>query len=133
MDGNEVTLEYPKMLYLHPVDKTQEHKFVTVANCEEEKEAVGKGYKLEPHVPVPADVKDYEQVAYEEAPGSGSQRWYGEGTDWAHTSGAGLTDDTTANQPTHDPAIVAQKADSPKDILEDQHMNDKPDGGKIEN
>lgn len=44
-------LEYPKMVYLHPVDKTKEHSFLVV-NSEEEKDvAIDKGYNLDPHIP----------------------------------------------------------------------------------
>lgn len=33
--------------------------------------------------------------------------------------------------PTANPEVVPHEEDSPKDILEDQHMNDKPDGEKV--
>ena len=45
--------EYPKMLYLHPADKTQVQSQIVVANSDDEKAAVGKGYKLLPHIPTP--------------------------------------------------------------------------------
>ena len=92
--------EFPKMLYAHPVDKTKEHKFIVVNTLAESDDALSKGYKAEPHIPVPAPKDSYE-VAYEveEAPGSGSERWYGEGDDWTQSKGAGLTDDTSAVEP----------------------------------
>lgn len=93
----EIVNEYPKMLYKHPADESQEHSFITVNNEDEELEAGDKGYQTDPHVPV---VKEDNGIKVE--------------------------------QPTSDPSIISEKADSPKDILEDQHMNDKPDGEKIE-
>jgi len=90
--------EYPKMLYLHPVDKTLEHKYVVVINEEEAKAAFDLGYKVEPHIPQLPPGKQFEGKEYEgtpvEAVGSGSERWYGEGPDWTQTVGAGLTDNT---------------------------------------
>lgn len=34
--------------------------------------------------------------------------------------------------PTDNPEVVPHEAESSKDVLEDEHMNDKPDGEKIE-
>ncbi len=63
--------EYPKMVYLHPVDKTQEHKAIVVKNAVEHAAAEKDGYKVEPHNPVTP-----EDTAYEGAfDGSGSERW----------------------------------------------------------
>ena len=66
--------EFPKMVYLHPVDKTKEHKFIVVNSPAELDEAAKGGYKIEPHVPViPAD-EAFDDTA-SEVPGSGSERW----------------------------------------------------------
>jgi hypothetical protein len=94
--------EYPKMVYLHPKDKTQEHKFAVVNNPVERAAAEKNGYQAKPHVPVTP-----EDTAYE---GSGSERW-GSG-DWTQTSGVGLTSDTSPRPvPTQAEAdAVAQKA-----------------------
>lgn len=43
--------EFPKALYLHPVDKTQEHKSIVVQTPEEMDKSISDGYKVEPHVP----------------------------------------------------------------------------------
>lgn len=65
--------EYPKMLYLHPVDKTQEHRIFVVNNAYEQENAMAEGFKTQPHIPVvPAD-EEFEQ-------GSGSEK-YG-ASDW---------------------------------------------------
>jgi hypothetical protein len=78
--------EFPKMLYLHPADKTKEHKYIVVATQEAMDEATGKGYQVEPHVIPPVD-------EFEEAPGSGSLRY--EAGDWTHTTGEVVTDDVS--------------------------------------
>jgi len=72
--------EFPKMLYAHPVDKTQEHKTLIVNTPEEKDAAIGNGWKEEPHIPVSPE--EYETTAYEvsEAQGSGSEK-YG-ASDW---------------------------------------------------
>lgn len=76
--------EYPKMVYLHPADKTQEHKFMVVNSPMAKDEAVKNGYQLKPHIPVTSEDTSYE--------GSGTDRW-GTG-DWTKTQGEGLTSDT---------------------------------------
>jgi hypothetical protein len=50
--------QYPKMVYLHPKDKTQEHKFKVVHSTDEHEAAEKQGWKVKPHVPV-AVVEDY--------------------------------------------------------------------------
>ncbi len=45
---------YPKLVYLHPKDKTKENLFKTVNNVGELEEAEKQGYKLKPHIPIPA-------------------------------------------------------------------------------
>jgi hypothetical protein len=52
-------------LYLHPFDKTKEHKFILVNSPEEQDAAIEKGYKVEPHVPVAAPEDSFEETAYE--------------------------------------------------------------------
>lgn len=79
--------EFPKMLYLHPADKTQEHKFIIVNTEGEMDAATDKGYKVEPYIP------------YKEAQGSGTER-YGDAGTWTESTGEGLTDDTSANEET---------------------------------
>lgn len=51
---------YPKMVYLHPKNKTQEHKFKVVHTAEEHETAEKEGWKTKPHVPV-AVVEDYSE------------------------------------------------------------------------
>jgi hypothetical protein len=52
-------LEFPKMVYLHPKDKTQEHKYKVVDNDEELTAALKLGYQKKPHVAVaPVEVVD---------------------------------------------------------------------------
>lgn len=75
--------EFPKMLYLHPADKTKEHKYIVVKTQDEMDEAGKNGYQVEPHVIPTAD-------AFEEAPGSGNLRY--EAGDWTKTEGEGITD-----------------------------------------
>jgi len=65
--------EFPKALYLHPVDKTHEHKCIVVQTPGEMDKALSEGYKVEPHVPQVLTGEEYEQ-------GSGSEK-YG-ASDW---------------------------------------------------
>lgn len=53
---------YPKMLYLHPEDKTKEHTYIVVNNEEEKDAALAKGYVIEPHNPVTGDELPTEAV-----------------------------------------------------------------------
>ncbi len=41
---------YPKMLYLHPKDKTKEHLTKIVQNEAEKLAAVSQGWRTEPHI-----------------------------------------------------------------------------------
>jgi hypothetical protein len=43
---------YPKMVYLHPKDKSKEHRGKVVRDADELEAAVAQGYKLKPHIPV---------------------------------------------------------------------------------
>ena len=43
--------KFPKMIYAHPKDKTQEHRSKIVQNDEELRNALKQGWKLKPHVP----------------------------------------------------------------------------------
>lgn len=59
---------YPKIVYLHPKDKTKQHKHMVVRNDQEHDVAAKKGYKDNPHVPVEAAEdfsKDFEVSEYE--------------------------------------------------------------------
>jgi hypothetical protein len=42
---------FPKMVYLHPKDKTKEHRIHVVQNAEELESAEKQGYKTKPHIP----------------------------------------------------------------------------------
>lgn len=42
---------YPKMVYLHPKDKTKEHRTKIVLTPEELDTAMNQGYKTAPHIP----------------------------------------------------------------------------------
>ena len=70
----EPFLEYPKMLYKHPSDKTQEHQTLVVNNPDEENAALADCHRLYPHVPVAPDANAFDADC-QEAPGSGSERW----------------------------------------------------------
>lgn len=43
---------YPKMLYLHPKDKTKEHRTIVVQDAAEHDAHEAKGWKTKPHIPV---------------------------------------------------------------------------------
>jgi hypothetical protein len=93
--------EYPKMVYLHPPDKTQKHTIAVVKNPDEENAKLDAGYQKNPHLPLiaptvvgiePIPVFIVENPAIvaeriaEEAAGSGTGRWP-DGTDnWTQTS-----------------------------------------------
>lgn len=42
---------FPRMVYLHPKDKTKEHRYQVVNNAAELEAAQQKGFKIQPHVP----------------------------------------------------------------------------------
>jgi len=44
--------EFPKMVYLHPVDKTKEHRVKIVANKKELEAATKHGWRMDAHVPI---------------------------------------------------------------------------------
>lgn len=55
--------EFPKCVYLHPKDKTREHKVKIVQDASELEAAKKQGYRVKPHVPEapPApDANDFE-------------------------------------------------------------------------
>ncbi len=60
---------YPKMVYLHPKDKTQEHRAKTVHTPEELDAAQKQGWKTTPHIPeaVVEDLSKDFDVEFEEA------------------------------------------------------------------
>ena len=43
---------FPQMLYLHPKDKSKEHRTTVVQSAEEMNEAMDIGWRKEPHVPI---------------------------------------------------------------------------------
>ena len=94
--------EYPKALYLHPVDKTQEHKAITVKNADEQAVAEKDGYQVKPHNPVTPEDTAYE--GHNAFDGSGSERWPNSG--WTE-SGDGTNYPGLPNQSQAD-AVVAQ-------------------------
>lgn len=49
---------FPKMVYKHPKDKTQEHKYKVVYNEQELAEALKAGWRKDGHVPVAPPVLD---------------------------------------------------------------------------
>lgn len=53
---------FPKAVYLHPKDKTQEHRAMIVENATELESAEAKGYKQKPHIPedAPEDLSGFE-------------------------------------------------------------------------
>jgi len=57
--------EYPKMVYLHPKDKTQEHRTRIVADSEELELATSKGWRIKPHVPEAKPDVELEGFEYE--------------------------------------------------------------------
>lgn len=62
---------FPKMVYLHPKDKTKEHKFSVVHSADELELHEKQGYKKNPHIPqaVPEDFsKEFETPDYEDSP-----------------------------------------------------------------
>lgn len=44
--------DYPKMLFLHPKDKSKEHITKIVQNVAERDAAMAQGYRQNPHIPV---------------------------------------------------------------------------------
>lgn len=65
--------EFPKMVYLHPVDKKKQHKTKIVANLAELESAQAKGYKTNPHIPVEPETEiesgEYEVAETRRGPG----------------------------------------------------------------
>lgn len=47
--------EFPKMVYLHPKDKTREHATKIVHSASELEAAKKQGWRPQPHVPVAVD------------------------------------------------------------------------------
>jgi hypothetical protein len=58
---------FPKMVYLHPKDKSKEHRGKVVQDADELEAALAQGYKLKPHVPV-APVEDLSENFEAETP-----------------------------------------------------------------
>ncbi len=60
---------YPKMVYLHPKDKTKEHRYKVVQNAPELEAAQKQGWKNVPHIPeeAPEDLSAFDVEEYEEA------------------------------------------------------------------
>jgi hypothetical protein len=106
--------EFPKMLYKHPVDKTQEHKTLIVNNPDEEADALANCHRYEPHIPVSSANNEPEW----DCPGSGTERYDGSGSErWPHTGWTEAGDGTNypgmPNLPTQEQAdAVAAKAEA---------------------
>jgi len=45
--------EYPKALYLHPLNKAEEHRIQIVSKPSDENRLLEQGWKTEPHIPTP--------------------------------------------------------------------------------
>jgi hypothetical protein len=58
---------FPKMVYLHPKDKSKEHRGKVVQDADELEAALAQGYKLKSHVPV-APVEDLSENFEAEIP-----------------------------------------------------------------
>lgn len=68
---------YPKMVYLHPKDKTKEHRAKVVDTVDEKDAALKQGWKLEQHIPeaVVEDLSDeFEAAAPPESEGAEPKR-----------------------------------------------------------
>lgn len=67
---------FPKMVYLHPKDKTKDHKFAVVHSADELELHEKQGYKTSPHIPqaVPEDLSDFDTAEYETAEKRGPGR-----------------------------------------------------------
>lgn len=59
--------EFPRAVYLHPVDKTKEHRAKLVVGKRELEAALKQGYKLNPHVPEAAPDPQLEAGEFEVA------------------------------------------------------------------
>lgn len=59
--------EFPKMVYLHPKDKTKEHRIKIVDGTHDLDHAQKQGYKTTPHVPEapPEDLSGFDLGGYE--------------------------------------------------------------------
>lgn len=69
--------EYPKMLFLHPKDKSKEHLTKIVHSEEEESAAVRQGWRPDGHVPYTNEAELYAEeyeIASEERRGPGRPR-----------------------------------------------------------
>lgn len=44
--------EYPRMVYLHPVDKTREHRTKIVHSADEFEAVKKQGWRSNPHIPI---------------------------------------------------------------------------------
>lgn len=58
---------FPKMVYLHPKDKSKAHRHKIVNTAEEFEAAEKQGWKTKPHIPeaTPEDLSDFEAEAEE--------------------------------------------------------------------
>lgn len=52
---------FPKMVYLHPKDKTKEHKFKVVQDQHELDQALKQGWRTQGHVPVAPVIDDSDE------------------------------------------------------------------------
>lgn len=56
---------FPKAVYLHPKDKTKDHRTKTVESAEELDAATKEGWRLKPHVPIAAADPELAQFEFE--------------------------------------------------------------------
>lgn len=61
-------IAFPKMVYLHPVDKTKEHRTKVVQNDDELQAALAQGWRKQPHVPQPPADPQIEAGEFEVEP-----------------------------------------------------------------
>jgi len=59
------TYEFPRMVYLHPKDKTREHRTKIVHDKDEQESAAKQGWRPEPHIPQAAPDAELEEFEYE--------------------------------------------------------------------
>ena len=57
--------KFPKLVYLHPKDKTKEHLTKIVKNDDELKAAMKQGWQIKPHVPQEPEFSETYSADYE--------------------------------------------------------------------
>jgi hypothetical protein len=59
------TIEFPKMVYLHPKDKLREHRTKIVQDRDEQEASAKLGWRTDPHIPQVAPDAELEEFEYE--------------------------------------------------------------------